>query len=142
MFAASMGIPDVHFSWLHITPVGGAGLAFAILGLFAALSMERANNAPAWAKPFQLIGNLARSGAVDSLWASGYRKGLLSWAAMLAWFDRYVIDGLMNLSGAVSLNMGERVRKIQTGSIRDYLFAISAGVTLVVILTQMTLGGL
>jgi NADH-quinone oxidoreductase subunit L len=142
MFAASIGSPNVHFSWLHITPVGGAGLALALLGLLAATSIERAQTTPGWAKPFLHIGTLARSGAVDSLWANGYRKGLLGWAATIAWFDRYVIDGLMNLIGAISLNMGERVRKIQTGSISDYLFAISAGVTLVVILTQMTLGGL
>jgi NADH-quinone oxidoreductase subunit L len=46
-------------------------------------------------------------------------------------FDRYVVDGIVNLVGAVSLGIGNRVRRLQTGHIYSYLYAIAIGVVVI-----------
>lgn len=46
-------------------------------------------------------------------------------------FDRVVVDGLVNLVGAVSLWLGNRARRLQTGHVYSYLYAIVAGVVVV-----------
>jgi len=55
---------------------------------------------------------------------------LLSLARVIGWFDRYVVDGMINLLGYVSIELGVRVRKLQSGLIRDYAFAVALGVVL------------
>ncbi len=46
-------------------------------------------------------------------------------------FDRVVVDGLVNLIGALSLWLGNRVRRLQTGHIYSYLYAIVIGVVVI-----------
>jgi NADH-quinone oxidoreductase subunit L len=54
-----------------------------------------------------------------------------SWLSGL--FDRYVVDGLVNLASNATLEVGGRMRRLQTGSINGYLYGILAGVTLILI---------
>ena len=51
----------------------------------------------------------------------------LGLAGAIGWFDRYVIDGLINLLGWATIMAGRRVRKIQTGNAADYVYAVIAG---------------
>ncbi len=46
-------------------------------------------------------------------------------------FDRYVVDGLVNFVGSVTLWFGSRARRIQTGHIYSYLYAIVIGVVVI-----------
>ncbi len=48
-------------------------------------------------------------------------------------FDRYVVDGLVNLASNATLEVGGRMRRLQTGSINGYLYGILAAVTVVLI---------
>ncbi len=57
---------------------------------------------------------------------------LFSW--MIGWIDRYVIDGLINLVGYLTLEVGSRVRRLQTGLMRDYLTAVVVAAILLVAL--------
>src|SRR5277367_6552218 len=52
-------------------------------------------------------------------------------------FDTYVVDGLVNLASNVTLNFGTRVRRLQTGSINGYLYAILAAVMLILLVRTM-----
>jgi NADH-quinone oxidoreductase subunit L len=70
---------------------------------------------------------LDRYSAVDRLWELGYRKVLLGLGAVVGWFDRYVIDGLMNALGYGAIEVGSRARGLQTGLVRDYAYAIALG---------------
>jgi NADH-quinone oxidoreductase subunit L len=42
-------------------------------------------------------------------------------------FDKYVVDGVVNLVGSVTLWIGARARAVQTGHIYSYLYAIVIG---------------
>jgi hypothetical protein len=44
-----------------------------------------------------------------------------------------VVDGLVNLASNVTLDAGQRMRRLQTGSINGYLYGILAAVTFALI---------
>jgi len=71
--------------------------------------------------------NWVLSRPVDRFYETAWRSGLLVFARMIAWVDRYIIDALMNLVAHVILNEADRSRKIQTGRIRDYVWYIAMG---------------
>jgi hypothetical protein len=57
----------------------------------------------------------------------GFRHVALGIANLIGWFDRYVIDGVMNLLGWGAIAGGKQVRKLQTGNVQDYVYAVLAG---------------
>jgi hypothetical protein len=44
----------------------------------------------------------------------------------VSFFDRYVVDGVMNVVGAASASAGSALRRVQTGLATDYVFAVFA----------------
>ena len=73
------------------------------------------------------IGKLARSGLVDRSFEFAYRRGALAFADAVGFFDRYVVDGVMNWIGWTTIVSGRRLRATQTGNVRDYVYAVIAG---------------
>ena len=59
----------------------------------------------------------------------------------MAWTDRYVVDGLVNASGALTLRLGQRLRGIQTGRVADYLYAAVLGMIAITAFSQTWLAG-
>src|SRR5271166_90348 len=55
----------------------------------------------------------------------------LSWLSGL--FDKYVVDGLVNFASNLTLDVGGRLRRLQTGSINGYLYGILAAVMLILL---------
>jgi NADH-quinone oxidoreductase subunit L len=55
----------------------------------------------------------------------------LSWFSGL--FDRYIVDGLVNFASNLTLDVGGRLRRLQTGSINGYLYGILAAVMLILL---------
>jgi NADH-quinone oxidoreductase subunit L len=55
----------------------------------------------------------------------------LSWLSGL--FDHYVVDGLVNFTSNLTLDVGGRLRRLQTGSINGYLYGILAAVMLILL---------
>ena len=45
-----------------------------------------------------------------------------------AWFDRNVVDGMINLSGSVTQSVSERIKKLQSGKVQQYALYFLAGV--------------
>jgi hypothetical protein len=74
------------------------------------------------------VERLARTSAVDRFYEFGYRRLSLPLAQALGWFDRYVVDGAINMLGYSALEGGSRARGIQTGFAPDYVLAAMLGV--------------
>ena len=70
------------------------------------------------------IVNLAGALTVFGAWLSGL-------------FDNYVVDGLVNYLSNLTLRTGERMRRLQTGSINGYLYGILAAVMLILLARAM-----
>jgi NADH-quinone oxidoreductase subunit L len=54
-------------------------------------------------------------------------------------FDDYVIDGLVNRLADATMGLGDQFRRLQTGSINGYLYAVVGGVVVVMVLRLMWL---
>jgi NADH-quinone oxidoreductase subunit L len=50
------------------------------------------------------------------------------------WFDRKVIDGIVNGIATVTVKLGAVLRKGQTGFVQSYAALVVAGVSIIVIL--------
>jgi len=69
---------------------------------------------------------------IDDLFEGVYRGVLLALAKTIGWLDRYIVDGVLNLISAWTLNGSDALRRVQTGRVGDYIFAVSAGLLVLV----------
>jgi NADH-quinone oxidoreductase subunit L len=99
--------------------LGGFGLAYVVYG------RARRATAPA---PIAFIEGIANTRIVNRLYEFGFHKVTLVISNGLAFIDRYVIDGLINLLGYGTLEAGSRIKPMQTGIIPDYVLAVIVGV--------------
>ena len=53
----------------------------------------------------------------------------------IAWFDRHIIDGTMNLFADVTNSASFAIRKLQSGSIQGYVFVYLIGALLLAAVT-------
>ena len=83
---------------------------------------------PAWA---------ARGYGIDALYVAVYRGVVLAVARLVGWIDRYVVDGLVNAASALTLRAGADLRRLQTGRAQDYLYGVTAGLLLVLVLWRL-----
>ncbi len=113
----------------HVTPVGlvalvvglsGLGLGYAKYGLGKLQGME-----------IPALATFVRTGPVDRAWVFAWERAFKPFAGGIGWFDRYIVDALVNLTGWAALEAGDRVRTIQSGRMRDYLYAVALGAVLV-----------
>ncbi len=124
-FAEGIGLPYR----FHLGPVGAGAalLAFGGAGLSYVVYGSRAWS-PQGVPALAALGALARSGAVDRAASLLFHRVALRIAAGIGWFDRYVIDGVMNWLGWASMITSRRLQLAQTGNVLDYVFAVAAGV--------------
>jgi len=112
----------------HVGAVGIVGSSLGIAGIALSYWMfGPAKGGDGLRAAFAPLGRLARSGAVDNLFAAGYRQGLMGVASVCNYLDRYVVDGLMNLSAYVTLEAGSRLRATQTGNVQHYVYLVVVG---------------
>jgi NADH-quinone oxidoreductase subunit L len=64
---------------------------------------------------------------LDDLYLVIYHRGLLAFAAVVGWLDRYIVDGVLNVVSAWTLEGGDGLRRMQTGKVQDYVFAVGFG---------------
>ena len=83
---------------------------------------------PAWA---------AQGYGLDALYVAVYRGAVLALGRLVGWIDRYVVDGLVNVASAATLRAGADLRQLQTGRAQDYLYGVTAGVLLVLVLWRL-----
>ena len=70
---------------------------------------------------------------LDDIYVAIYRHVLLTFSRLIGWIDRYVVDGVLNVVSAWTLDGGDLLRRIQTGKVQDYVWAVGAGVLALVI---------
>jgi NADH-quinone oxidoreductase subunit L len=107
---------------LGVTPVLASVLALSGLAV-AVVLFRQGRPAPLAA----LLERADRASLVDRTWALLYRQVLVRVADVARWVDRYVVDGLMNFIGWSTLETGSAIRPLQTGRMRDYVFAVMVG---------------
>jgi NADH-quinone oxidoreductase subunit L len=126
-FAAEVAGEEYHFALTGpgiaalAAGLGGIGLGYAKYGLGKLEGL----GVPA-------LADFIRSGPVDALYVRGWTVILRPFAGFIGWFDRYVVDGLVNLFGWAALVWSERLRILQTGQLRDYSYALVVGALLIV----------
>jgi hypothetical protein len=56
----------------------------------------------------------------------------------VGWFDRYLVDGVLNLLSAWTVTAADGLRSIQTGRAQDYLYAVGVGLLALLIWMRWT----
>jgi NADH-quinone oxidoreductase subunit L len=72
---------------------------------------------------------------LDDIYLWIYRRVLNGISFLCGWFDRYIVDGLVNAISWSIRQTSRGLREIQTGRIQDYLYGIIAAIILFIWLT-------
>jgi NAD(P)H-quinone oxidoreductase subunit 5 len=88
---------------------------------------------PAWSKPVNLISKpirdvLAYDFRMEKVYQFSVVLGVLQSSRLTAWFDRYIVDGLVNFVGIASIFSGEGLKYTISGQSRNYLLTLFVGV--------------
>jgi NADH-quinone oxidoreductase subunit L len=70
---------------------------------------------------------------VDRSYQFGMRGVVIPLARAIGWFDRYIVDGLINVTGWCGLVVSRRLQRLQTGNTLDYLAAVAAGALMLLV---------
>jgi NADH-quinone oxidoreductase subunit L len=76
---------------------------------------------------------------LDDLYQAIYRYVLLAFSRLIGWTDRYIVDGVLNVISAWTVDGGDALRRIQTGKVQDYIVAVGLGLLVLVIWLGRTL---
>ncbi len=76
---------------------------------------------------------------LDDLYLLIYRYVLLAFARVIGWIDRYLVDGVLNVISAWTVDGGDALRRIQTGRVQDYIVAVGVGLLVLVVWLRGTL---
>jgi NADH-quinone oxidoreductase subunit L len=123
-FTALVGRPAA----FHLGAAGSAAAVLALVGLAGAWIADRRGLRPA-----AVLGRLIDARPIDRLYELVYARVLVAVSRAAAWFDRYVVDGVMNGVAVACLAAGRRLRVVQTGNAQDYLLAVVAGAVALVV---------
>ncbi len=112
-------------------------LSLALVGLLSsyyiyARALEVADNLKRRFSPFYNM--LRRRYYIDDLFEWVYRKILLGFSVFAGWWDRHIVDGLVNWVIYTTGRIGRSLRVIQTGIIQDYLSYIAVGLIILFVL--------
>ena len=121
-FAARWGLTYA----FALSPVGIVTLIFALFGVGLAWVQYGRERGVLPVVPG--LRALVLSAPIDRFWEAAWNQATLPFARAIGWFDRYVVDGLINLVGWGTLRLAAWVRGVQTGRPRDYVFAVVLGV--------------
>lgn len=130
MMARLSLLPPVDYLNLPVTALLVAfGLAGVALGAVMPLSksLSRSRN-----RPVRILQDLlAYDFYTERLYANTVVAAVGGLSRLSNWFDRYVVDGLVNAVGLASLLGGESLKYSISGQSQLYLFTIMAGVGLI-----------
>jgi NADH:ubiquinone oxidoreductase subunit 5 (subunit L)/multisubunit Na+/H+ antiporter MnhA subunit len=113
---------------LHVTTTGIAALVMAVGGLGMAYALHgTASSTVDGPAPVSSLRAFVKLRLVDRFYESLYRDVMMVLSRAIGWFDRYVIDGLMNVVGYLALEGGQGARVVQTGQPADYVFVVALG---------------
>ncbi|MEB3212570.1 MAG: NAD(P)H-quinone oxidoreductase subunit F [Leptolyngbyaceae bacterium] len=113
-----------------------------VAGLLLGLSMELRRS---WSRPRQLSLRLMQDFLaydlyIEKLYDLTVVRGVSLLSQFTAWFDRYVVDGAVNLVGFITVLSGQALRYSSSGQSQFYVLTILIGVSLIFLLTMDWLG--
>ena len=127
-----------HFSWGEFLPLAGASVAMSILGIgFAvwAYFLHRVDLGQTVAARFPQINNfLANKWYLDAINEKLFVQGSRTLAKRVLDVDSKVVDGVVNLTGLLTLGSGEGLKYFETGRAQFYALIVFAGVIALVVL--------
>lgn len=127
-FVLADGVPrDSHFHWqFSIAPI-----ALGLVGIFGAMWLykkqnDRSSKIVAALGPFYTTAY--RKFYVDEVYLFVTKKILFNLVGRpAAWFDRHVVDGLVNFTGSATQKISENIKTIQSGKVQQYAIYFLAG---------------
>lgn len=127
-----------HFSWSEFLPLAGASVAVSITGIAIAglaYALHKLDLATAVAARFpSLNAFLANKWYLDDLNDRIFVKGSRKLARQVLEVDAKVVDGVVNLTGLLTLGSGEGLKYFETGRAQFYALIVFGGVIALVVL--------
>ncbi len=124
-------------AWLMPTAVGAAvgGILLAWLTY-----QRRTIDADALAGAFGPLRHAAlKRFWIDDLFESAYGVVLLGFSRAIGWFDRYLVDGVLNVVSTWTLTSGDDLRTMQTGRVQDYVYGVAVGLMILLLWVRWAL---
>ena len=127
-----------HFSWSEFLPLAGASVAISLAGISIALLayyFRRLDLASAVAGRLpSLNAFLANKWYLDALNEVLFVQGSRRLAKQVLEVDSRVVDGVVNLTGLLTLGSGEGLKYFETGRAQFYALIVFGGVIAMVVL--------
>ncbi len=125
----------IHINWI----VAGSSVAVAVIAIVIATVMYKNENAV----PDKIAGK------VKCLWTAAYNRFYFDELYMfithkiifnlisrpIAWFDRHIIDGTMDMFATVTNKTSEAIKGFQSGNVQSYVWIYLIGVLLLGVVT-------
>lgn len=129
-----------HIDWR----VAGASIAIGIVGILAAMAFYRKKSdlPERVSKAFGAFYKWANNKFyIDEIYLFVTKKILFNGISKpIAWFDRHIIDGTMNLIGNSTEAFSSQIKGMQSGRVQQYAFAFVSGVIVLVLVFAYVLG--
>lgn len=127
-----------HFSWGEFLPLAGASVAISITGITVAVlaySLHKLDLARLVAARFPSVNAfLANKWYLDDLNDRLFVQGSRKLARQVLEVDAKVVDGVVNLTGLLTLGSGEGLKYFETGRAQFYALIVFGGVIALVVL--------
>jgi NADH:ubiquinone oxidoreductase subunit 5 (subunit L)/multisubunit Na+/H+ antiporter MnhA subunit len=97
-------------------------------------------------KPLRRAGGPVRAAVERGLYINELYLLLIRWVflgvtRLIAWFDRHVVDGMVNLVGLLSKKGGDLLRRTVTGRVQGYALIVIGGVVVALLVVFVAMGG-
>ncbi len=122
---------------IHASPLPWISLGLAFTGILIAWAFYQKKKPV----PSALTSTLAPLGKaidkkywLDDLYEAMYTGVLLAFSRLIGWIDRYLVDGIVNLSAWLTGQTGSKLRLTQTGRAQDYLVGVTVGLVVLIII--------
>jgi NAD(P)H-quinone oxidoreductase subunit 5 len=127
-----------HFSWGEFLPLAGASVAISVVGISVAVlayALRKIDLGTAVAARFPTINAfLANKWYLDAINDKLFVQGSRKLARSVLEVDSKVVDGVVNLTGLVTLGSGEGLKYFETGRAQFYALIVFGGVIALVVL--------
>ena len=127
-----------HFSWGEFLPLAGASVAISVVGITIsalAYALHKLDLASAVAGRFPALNAfLANKWYLDDINDKLFVQGSRKLARSVLEVDSKVVDGVVNLTGLVTLGSGEGLKYFETGRAQFYALIVFGGVIALVVL--------
>ena len=127
-----------HFSWGEFLPLAGASVAVSLVGIsvaVAAYALHKLDLGQAVAARFPALNAfLANKWYLDDINDKLFVQGSRKLARQVLEVDSKVVDGVVNLTGLVTLGSGEGLKYFETGRAQFYALIVFGGVIALVAL--------